>query len=231
VNSSSNNLLPEACRIIKSRSLEGASGVGDSTFSGASFFSTVKPASEDSCSVLYSVPAGSVSVGTEGPASSSTRAVAASATFFAGAGVSALVDSMIVYSTLAILLLGVIAWAFDTFGNSGSGGGLKIFGGPVVSSRSVSLAAFPSASAVSFGASADPVAGTFGTLADFSALHSTGADCPGTAMEDVPSPSFGTEAVSIYLGRCVKTLIFLPFGTAGMAEAAVFLFFLCFREG
>jgi hypothetical protein len=50
-------------------------------------------------------------------------------------------------------------------------------------------------------------------------------------MEDVPSPSFGTVVVSIYLGRCVKTLIFLPFGTTEMAEVVVFLFFPCFREG
>jgi hypothetical protein len=38
-------------------------------------------------------------------------------------------------------------------------------------------------------------------------------------------------AISIFLGRCVKTLIFLPFGTAEMAEVAVFLFFPCFHEG
>jgi hypothetical protein len=135
-------------------------------------------------------------------------------------------------STLAILLLlGVIAGAFDTFGNSGSGSRLKIFCGPAVSSQSGSLTTFPLASAVFFGASADPVAGTFGTSTDSSTLWLAGADCPGSAMEDVPSPSFDTVAVSIYLGRCVKTLIFLPFGTTKIAEAAVFLFFPCFREG
>jgi hypothetical protein len=36
--------------------------------------------------------------------------------------------------------------------------------------------------------------------------------------------------VSIYRGRCVKTFIFLPFGTAVAAEAAVFLF-LSFPQG
>jgi hypothetical protein len=72
-------------------------------------------------------------------------------------------------STLAILLLlGVIAGAFDTFDNSGSGGGLKIFGSPVVFSRSGSLAALPLASAACFGASADSVAETFGTPANSS---------------------------------------------------------------
>jgi hypothetical protein len=52
-----------------------------------------------------------------------------------------------------------------------------------------------------------------------------------SAVEDVPSPSFGTVAVSMYLGRCVKTLIFLPFGIAEMAEMVAFLFFPYFREG
>jgi hypothetical protein len=171
-------------------------------------------------------------VGTKGPASASTRAVAASATFFAWAGVNAVVNSMTASSTLAILLLlGVIAGAFDTFGNSGSCGRLKIFGGPVVSSQSGSSVAFPLASAICLGASVDPVAGTFGTSADSSALRPIGADYLGSAMEDVPSLSFGTVAVSIYLGRCVKTLIFLSFGTTEIAEAVVFLFFPCFREG
>jgi hypothetical protein len=50
-------------------------------------------------------------------------------------------------------------------------------------------------------------------------------------VEDVPSSNFGTVAVSIYLGRWVKTLIFLPFGTTEMAEGVVFLFFPCFHEG
>jgi hypothetical protein len=112
-------------------------------------------------SVLCSVPAGSTSVGTEGPASVSTRAVATFTVSFAGAGVDALVDSMTTSSTLAILLLlGVIAGAFDTFDNSGSGGGLKIFGSPAVFSRSGSLAALPLASAACFGASTDSVAET-----------------------------------------------------------------------
>jgi hypothetical protein len=51
------------------------------------------------------------------------------------------------------------------------------------------------------------------------------------AVEDVPSPSFDIVAVSMYLGRCIKTLIFSPFGTAGMAEVAAFLFFPYFHEG
>jgi hypothetical protein len=81
------------------------------------------------------------------------RAVVALATFFTGAGVSTLVDSMTASITLAILLLlGVIAGVFATFGNSGSGGGLKIFCGSAVSSRSDSSAVFPLASAVCFGA-------------------------------------------------------------------------------
>lgn len=134
-----------------------------------------------------------------------------------------MLDSRTASSTLAILLLGVIAGAFDTFDNSGSTGELKIFGSPVVSPSSGFSVVFPLASTACFSASADPVAGTFGTSAD-SSLELAGAGCPGSAM-DVPSASFGTVAVSMYLGRCVKTLIFLPFGAAEMAEVAVFLFF------
>jgi hypothetical protein len=47
----------------------------------------------------------------------------------------------------------------------------------------------------------------------------------------VSSPNLSTVVVSIYLGRRVKTLIFLPFGITVMAEVAAFLFFPCFREG
>jgi hypothetical protein len=134
--------------------------------------------SEGPCSTLRPVPAGSVSMGTEGPASGSARAVAASAVSFAGEGVDALVDSMTASSTLAILLLlGVIAGAFETFGNSGFGGGLKIFGSPTVSSRSGSSVAFPLASGACFGASADSVAGTFGTSAN-SSLEPAGVGRP-----------------------------------------------------
>jgi hypothetical protein len=122
-------------------------------------------------------------VGTEGPASVSARAVADSAVSFAGAGVDALVDSRTTSNTLAILLLlGVSVGAFETFCNSGSDGELKIFGSPVVSSHSGSSAAFPLASTASFGASADSVAGTFGTSAN-SSLEPTGAGRLGSAMK------------------------------------------------
>jgi hypothetical protein len=195
------------------------------------FFSRAKPTSEDPCSILFSVLAGSASMGTESPTSVSTRAVAASGVSFAGAGVDALVDYMTASSTLTILLLlGVIAGAFDTFGNSGSGGGLKIFDSPAIFSSSGSSAAFPLDSAACFGASVNSVAGTFGSSAN-SSFEPAGAGCPGSVVEAIPSPSFGTVAVSIYLGRCVKTLIFLPFGATEMAEVAAFLFFLYFREG
>jgi hypothetical protein len=208
--SSLDNLFLEACQIIKSRFSKGASGIGDLTFSGVSFFSKAKPASEDSCSVLYPVPSGSVSVGTEGPPSVSAQAVAASAIFFAGAGVNALVDSMTASNTLAILLLlGVIAEAFDTFGNSGSAGWLKIFGSPTVFPSYGSMAAFSLASAPCFGVSTGPAAGTFSNSVS-SSLGMAGAGCSASAVEDVPSPSFGTVAISMYLSRCVKTLIFFP---------------------
>jgi hypothetical protein len=123
--------------------------------------------------------------------------------------------------------LGVISGAFDTFDNSGSGGGLKIFGSFAVAPSSGSSATFSLASVTGFGASADPVAGAFGTSAD-SSLEPAGADCRGSMVEDVPSTCFSTMAVSMYLGRCVNTLIFLPFGAAEMAEVAAFLFFPAF---
>jgi hypothetical protein len=146
-------------------------------------------------------------VGTVGPASGLARTVAASAVYFAGAGVDALVDSMTASSTLAILLLlGLIAGVFDTFDNSSSDGGLKIFGGPAVSSRSSSSVAFPLASIACLGALADSIAETFGISAD-SLLEPAGAGCPGSVVEEVLSTSFSTVAVSMYLGRCVKTFL------------------------
>jgi hypothetical protein len=165
-------------------------------------------------------------MGTEGPAWASAS--------FAEAGVATLIDSKIASSTLAILLLlEVITGALDTFGNSGSGGGLRIFGNPAESSGPGSSVAFSLALVGGFGAPTDsafscPI--TLGTSAD-SPLELIGARCPGSMVEDVPSANFGTLVVSMYLGRCVKTLIFLPFGTAEMAEVAAFLFFPYFREG
>jgi hypothetical protein len=117
-----------------------------------------------------------------------------------------------------------VAGAFVTFGNSASAGGLRIFGSITVFSNFGSLAA-------SSLASADPTIGTFGTTIDPSALRVAGAACFTLAAEEVPSPNSGTTAVSIYRGRWVKTFIFLPFDTAVMAEAAIFLFFPCLREG
>jgi hypothetical protein len=173
-------------------------------------------------------------MGTEGPASASARAVESSTVSFAEAGVDALVDSKTVSSTLAILLLlGVIAGALGTFDNSGFGGGLRIFRKPADSPSSGSSTAFSLASAGCFGASVDSVFScpiTYGTSAN-SPLEPTIARYPRSAVEVVPSPSFDTLAVLMYLGQCVKTLIFLPFGTAEMAEVAAFLFFPYFCKG
>jgi hypothetical protein len=128
-------------------------------------------------------------------------------------------------STLAILLLlGVIARVFATFGNSSSDC-------PAVSSRSGFSVVFPSTSAVCFSTSADPVAETFGTTVDSLALRPAGVSCSASTMEDVPSPNLGTVAVSMYLCRWVKTLIFLHFGTTEMAEATIFIFFPAFAKG
>jgi hypothetical protein len=162
---------------------DGASGAGDLAFSATSF-STTTLVSGNSCSVLYSVVVGSAFAGTEGSASISARAVTASATFFAEAGVNALVVSMTASKTLAILLLlGVAAEAFVTFGNSVSAGGHKISGSTITFSTSGFLAASSLASAGS-------AIGTFGTSVDSSALRPAGAACSVPAMEDVPSPKF-----------------------------------------
>jgi hypothetical protein len=122
----------------------------------------------------------------------------------------------------------------DTFGNSGSGGGLRIFGSLADSSSSGSSTVFSLASAGRFGASASSIfscPAIFGTSAD-SSLALAGVGYSSSEAEEIPSTSFGTLAVSMYLGRCVKTLIFFPFSVAEMAEAAAsFLFFPCFREG
>jgi hypothetical protein len=95
------------------------------------------------------------------------------------------------------------------------------------------LATFSKALAECFGAPADSIFSCpiiFGILAD-SSLEPAVVGCPSSAVEGVLSTSFGTLAVSMYLGRCVNTLIFLPFGATEMAEVAVFLFFPCFHEG
>jgi hypothetical protein len=93
---------------------------------------------------------------------------------------------MTVSSTLAILLLlGVVAGAFVTFGNSVSTGGLRIFGSSTVFSNSGSLA------------SADPTIGAFDNTVEPSASASAGAT---SIAEEVPSPNSGTTAVSIYHG-------------------------------
>jgi hypothetical protein len=72
----------------------------------------------------------SLSLGAGGSASVSARAATASVIFLAGAGVNALVVSMTASNTLAILLLlGVVAGTFATFGNSASVGGSRFLAG------------------------------------------------------------------------------------------------------
>jgi hypothetical protein len=76
------------------------------------------------------------SIGADGPASAVSSVIPASLDFFgispflsgAEAGVCTFEDSITASSTLAILLLfGVIAGILDTFGSSGSCGGLRVF--------------------------------------------------------------------------------------------------------
>ena len=79
--------------------------------------------------------------------------------------VNALVVSMTTSSTLAILLLlGVVAGAFATFGSSTSTGWLRISGRFVAFSNSSFLV-------VSSSASTGSTIGTFGTIVDSSAIR------------------------------------------------------------
>jgi hypothetical protein len=150
-----------------------------------------------------------------------------------GAEVDTLVDSKTTSNTLAILLLlVVITGSLGTFGNSGSGGGLRIFCNPDDSPSSSTSTVFSVASVECFGAPTDSIFSCpiiSGSSAD-SSLEPAGAGCHGSAVEGAPSTSFGTLAVSMYLGLCVNTLIFLPFGTAEMVEVAVFSFFPIFAR-
>jgi hypothetical protein len=139
-------------------------------------------------------------------------------------------------NTLAILLFfGVAVEIFVIFGSSISCDGLRIFG------CSTDLLGFGfsvvfSVSPVHFGTSVvlvfscTIITDGFDTSTD-SPLASAEAGNSGSIVEEGPSTSFDTLAVSMYLGRCVKTLILFPFGVAEMAEVAAFLFFPCFHEG
>jgi hypothetical protein len=122
----------------------------------------------------------------------------------------------------------------DTFGSSGSCVGLKVFGCSVDFLHSCVSAVFSLASVGRFGTSTVSVFSCsaiiidFGTSADSPlALARTGYSDP--EAEEGPSVSFGTFAVSMCLGWCVKTLTFFAFDVVEIAEAAAFLFFLCFR--
>jgi hypothetical protein len=154
----------------------------------------------------------------------------------AEAGVSTFVDSMTASNTLAILLLfGVAVGIFVIFGSSVSCDGLRIFGCPTDLLGFSFLAVF-SVSLVRFGTSVvlvfscTIITDGFGTSTN-PPLASAGAGNSGSTAEEGPSVSFGTLAASMYLGRCVKTLIFFPFGVADMLEVAAFVFFPYFREG
>jgi hypothetical protein len=117
------------------------------------------------------------------------------------AGIGTFVDSMTASSTLAILLLfGVTAGIFYASADFLNSGSLDVFVIASAGHFSTSVVSAFGCSAAVFG---------FGTLAD-SPLASAGAGNSGSIAEEEPSASFGTLAISMYLGRCVKTLIFFP---------------------
>jgi hypothetical protein len=175
--------------MIKSNSSVDASGLGNSTFLGASSFSKTRAASEGPYSIFCLVSTSPVSMGTKGPASALAS--------FVEAGVGALVYSKIVSSTLArLLLLEVIAGALGIFVNSGSGGGLRIFGNPVDSPSSGSSAAFYFVLAGRVGTSANSVAGTFDTSTN-SPLAPAGVAYFGSMEEEAPQ-----QASAPWLFQC-----------------------------
>ena len=124
----------------------------------------------------------------------------------AEAGGYVFTDSITASNTLAILLfLGVAVGMFDGFGSSVVHGGLSTFKGSAVFS-------------------------SFGSLVGF-VLASTGIERSGSMTGATLSLSFGTSAVSMRMGRCVKTLTFFDLVTLEVAEVKAFLFFPCFRVG
>ena len=124
----------------------------------------------------------------------------------AEAGVNVFTDSITASSTLAILLfLGVVAGMLDDFGSFVVLGGLNAFN---------CSAAFSS----------------FDSSAGF-VLASTDTERLGSAIAAALSISFGTLAISMRLGRRVKTLTFFDFDVLEVTEVVAFLFFPCFREG
>jgi hypothetical protein len=153
-----------------------------------------------------------VSLGTEGPASPSACPVSAlacpasasaypvsvlacvliaSAIFFEGAGLKAFIVSNTASNTLAILLLlGVAAEAFCTFGSSASFEGLRISGIFFVSSAYGS-------SALSSLDMVGLTVGTFGTTVGSSVLCTIKAAFSASAAEEVPAPNSGTTTGSI----------------------------------
>jgi hypothetical protein len=114
------------------------------------------------------------------PVSASVCILVALAIFFEGAGLKTFIVSSTTSNTLAILLLlGVAAEAFCTFGSFASVEGLRISGIFIVSSVCGS-------SAFSSLEMAGPTIGTFGTLVGSSALCTIGAVCVASAAEEDP---------------------------------------------
>jgi hypothetical protein len=157
--------------MIKSCASASTSGARDLTFLGA--FSSSK--AKGIASEAYA------SMGAYGPASAISSVIPSSLDFLgispflsgAEAGVCTFEDSITASSTLAILLLfGFIAGILDTFGNSGSCGGLRLFGCSADFLNSGSSAVFFLASAERFGTSAvsdfscSAITIGFGTSAD-----------------------------------------------------------------
>jgi hypothetical protein len=124
----------------------------------------------------------------------------------ADVGVDVYTDSITASNTLAILLFpGVTVGMLDSFGSSVAHGGLSAFNYSAIFT-------------------------SFGSIVGF-VLASIGIERPGSVTGIASSLSFGTSAVSMRLGRHVKTLTFIDLDPLEVAEVAAFLFFPCFRVG
>jgi hypothetical protein len=188
-------------------SLAGALGAEDLDFSKAPSFPRI----------IGALSKGLALAGTsEGPASEIVPATSASSDSFetlasmldasTEAGVDVFIDSITTSSTLVILIfLGVTEGMLDGFDSSIVQGGLSAFSCFVVFS-------------------------SFGSSVGFE-LASTGIERLGSVTRATLSLSSGMSAVSIRLGRCVKTLTFFDLNAQEVAEVETFLFFACFRVG
>jgi hypothetical protein len=182
-------------------------------------------------------------MGADGPASAISSDKPASLDLFgislflsgAEAGVCIFEDSITTSSTLAILLVFVvIAGILDIFGNSGSCGGLRVFGCSTdllgydfsVVFSLVSAGRFSTSTGSVFSCSAITIG--YGTSAN-STLSKSGVLWLNSKKRPFSKlRHFGCFNIP---GSVRQNFNLFPFGVVEIAEVATFLFFPCFHEG